>query len=365
MTLTDNFSKVRNNSIDAIKGMAMVLVVCGHCGAPFTHLIYLFHMAVFFMASGFCWNEKHAENFKSFVSYSISKIKTLWIPYAVCNILFVLFNNLFVFLNIYSSDSILSFSQMVLESVKSLLFLGGTPMGGATWFLRILFIVNVTHCLLGLICNKLKINKIVLLCIMLVVCGGVSWLVDIGIFKMPFENFFASYMAYLLGVIIRKIQCKFKHCSFIYYIIVAGVALIILCVLNFFGGIALNRGHITNPFYYILASLCGWIFLNGLAECIPVKLKILLGYIGRKSLSILLLHFISFKLVTMFFILIFRQDITLLNAFPVPDNAPSYLWILYCLAGVGIPLSLERLYGTVKSVIIKNVLPNRLKKEKL
>ena len=37
--------KNRNISIDIIKGIGIILMVGGHCGMPFTHFIYLFHMA--------------------------------------------------------------------------------------------------------------------------------------------------------------------------------------------------------------------------------------------------------------------------------------------------------------------------------
>lgn len=36
--------KNRNISIDIIKGIGIILMVGGHCGMPFTHFIYLFHM---------------------------------------------------------------------------------------------------------------------------------------------------------------------------------------------------------------------------------------------------------------------------------------------------------------------------------
>lgn len=40
-------NKERNISIDIIKGIGIILMVGGHCGMPFTHFIYLFHMAIF------------------------------------------------------------------------------------------------------------------------------------------------------------------------------------------------------------------------------------------------------------------------------------------------------------------------------
>ena len=57
----DNGSIVeRYKVIDVIKGYGICLMVCGHSGAPFTDWIYLFHMALFFIASGYLWNERNA-----------------------------------------------------------------------------------------------------------------------------------------------------------------------------------------------------------------------------------------------------------------------------------------------------------------
>lgn len=53
--------KNRNINIDIIKGIGIILMVGGHCGMPFTHFIYLFHMAIFFMASGYCFNASNSE----------------------------------------------------------------------------------------------------------------------------------------------------------------------------------------------------------------------------------------------------------------------------------------------------------------
>ena len=51
-------------------------------------------MAIFFIASGYMWNDRHAESLKSCAKYIVSKIRTLWIPFSVCNIVFTLCNNL-------------------------------------------------------------------------------------------------------------------------------------------------------------------------------------------------------------------------------------------------------------------------------
>ena len=52
-------SKARNNNIDIIKGIAIILMVYGHTFGVARDFIYLFHMPVFIFVSGYCFKEKH------------------------------------------------------------------------------------------------------------------------------------------------------------------------------------------------------------------------------------------------------------------------------------------------------------------
>lgn len=72
--------KNRNINIDIIKGIGIILMVGGHCGMPFTHFIYLFHMAIFFMASGYCFNASNSETMQDVLSFVKRKFKGLWFP---------------------------------------------------------------------------------------------------------------------------------------------------------------------------------------------------------------------------------------------------------------------------------------------
>ena len=51
--------KSRDDRIDMVKGIAIILVVLGHSGFPLTHWVYLFHMAVFFICAGYFITEKN------------------------------------------------------------------------------------------------------------------------------------------------------------------------------------------------------------------------------------------------------------------------------------------------------------------
>ena len=52
----------REEWVDTLKGIGILLVIVGHTNSPFFKLIYGFHMPLFFMISGFLYNEKSKKN---------------------------------------------------------------------------------------------------------------------------------------------------------------------------------------------------------------------------------------------------------------------------------------------------------------
>lgn len=94
----------RFRHIDTLKGIGIILMVGGHGNAPFSHFIGLFHMAIFFIASGYLWDDRNVEDIESCRKYIIRKFRTLWLPYVLCNVAFVLMNNLFLYVGIYTDN---------------------------------------------------------------------------------------------------------------------------------------------------------------------------------------------------------------------------------------------------------------------
>lgn len=153
----------RDKSVDVLKGLAMILIVTGHAFTPHRDWIYLFHVAVFFTASGYCWHSK-IQSGKQWSNYVWRKIKELYFPYIIYNCLFVFLNNLFVNLNIYTNNpyfleatigindiypqsltSIVSFNEMLEMLIKVCIFLYRPQVGGATWFITSLLVILVAH----------------------------------------------------------------------------------------------------------------------------------------------------------------------------------------------------------------------------
>lgn len=70
----------RNLKIDTIRGLLIILVVLGHYGNGIDHdIIFLFHMPLFFIISGFFLKRERLEN----NDYIVNKFRSLMVPYAV------------------------------------------------------------------------------------------------------------------------------------------------------------------------------------------------------------------------------------------------------------------------------------------
>lgn len=52
----------RNPLIDYMKAIGIILMVMGHSGSPITLWIYLFHMSLFFIISGYCIKEYYSDS---------------------------------------------------------------------------------------------------------------------------------------------------------------------------------------------------------------------------------------------------------------------------------------------------------------
>lgn len=133
-------------------------MVGGHCGMPFTHFIYLFHMAIFFMASGYCFNASNSETMQDVLSFVKRKFKGLWFPYVLWTAVFSLLHNVFIKTGIYSPDP-WSISEIGKNIIKSFFLHGHTQLGSALWFISTLMQIAVLYCCIDYVIKKVPVSK--------------------------------------------------------------------------------------------------------------------------------------------------------------------------------------------------------------
>lgn len=348
----------RNERIDIIKGFGIILMVLGHSGFPATHYIYLFHMAIFFIMSGGLYQDKYSHSMHTLKLYCLKKMKSLYIPFLSANLLFTLLNNFFITINIYTDNSNIlilegakvhqkyTLETYIIEILKTIFMIGGTEMGGALWFLRVLLIISLMYASLDLamykIIRKNNIRETVLgvIAVIFLLCG---YLLGKKHFNLNgVSQALSFFILYFIG---KEISYHPKIITYTENIIGSLLSCIILIFLNTKGTIALDMNQYENPIFLLIASCAGYVLINNAARymenCI-LKLPFLL--LGQHTMEILIWHFLSFKIINLLGIYLYHYPFYYVAQFPILLTDGLW-WLLYLLAGIGIPITISTLFS--------------------
>lgn len=325
-------------------------MVCGHAEGPFGHFISLFNMPIFWIASGYFWNDKAAATVKSAKSYIWKKIKSLYFPYVIANCVFTILQNFFILIKVTDESLKKTASEILILIVKKFLFIGTTSdFGTATWFLRVLFLVSVGHLIVCFVSARVKWGKYIqgFFILAAAVTADVVSHFKLG---LPFQlNAVPSaYLCYTLGIIFRRIHLEryLNH----HKLLIMFCSFGFLCLLSLFGSVGMVSGQQTSVMFLIVCAFLGWVMLWEAASIVGSKVGPPLSYIGRHTMSILILHLLSFKLVTLIYCAIVDGNLNRLVEFPILHDVP-YLWPFYTFAGVILPLSIGALFWKLKAQI--------------
>ncbi len=94
---------------------------------------------------------------------------------------------------------------------------------------------------------------------------------------------------------------------------------------------------------YSVCAILGTIMMLNLSHRLSLHQNIVtqfLKFAGDHTLEVLTWHFLAFKLVSFFIIIIYSLPIELLASFPVIPDYSNLYWPLYSLVGIGMPLSI-------------------------
>ena len=350
-------AKQRDPVLDSMRGIGIVLMVLGHSGFPGTDFIYLFHMALFFMLSGWLFSLRGGP-----VYFIKRKVVTLWLPFVLANTAFTVLNNLFLKLNILTGDERIlqvpgnavttpvTVKDVIGRTVHWCVFDGGTQLGGAMWFIQALFQVSILYALVEFILQRLLHGADTLLPqglfsgVLLWVgwrCGLAGWNVwGLGIAA-------SCYCLFYLGTVLRRTTREsipaYQRGIF------AAAAFAVLLILGQLGSVGLAGNGYSHPIFLLVASLAGWVLVRE-AACLTAPLpcvRAVLAYLGRATMPIVILHFLSFKLVTWLGLLATGGEPYLLAAFPIYFTGGVW-WLAYTAAGLALPLAANAVYRKMK-----------------
>lgn len=360
--ISGSLSKAENkrmDEIDIIKALAIIGMVLGHADAPFSKFIFLFHMAVFFIASGFCYKATASDSVKSVISTINKKLKLLWLPYFVWNLVYSLLNNLFIKINVYTDNQgllnyvsgshvkthqFMNAIDIIKNVMKGAIFSGGTEMGGAFWFLKILFAVSVCYCVGDFLAIKVFKQSLIVQLIVSVILLTIGYSLH-GQRIYGIAQVASCYCLYFMGYLLKLMKAKYQGWNWKQFLPVFIVSFAVLLLLNQFGGVALDRNSYENPAFLLATSFMGWCFLYSIAYFITLlPIKNFFLAIGKRTLTIVIFHFLSFKIVAIIVVKVYSLPDFCMAAFPNLHGAKGMWWLAYTIVGVGIPVVLNISY---------------------
>ena len=344
----------RNPTVDIAKGVAICLMVLGHSEMPRwgCNFIYMFHMPLFFILSGYCFKEKYLEDVGTFIKH---RLKGLYWPFVKFSLLFLILHNIFYRLHIYSS--IYGYrghgiAPLTLHEFKDSFWCIITAMQsnpqllGGYWFLRELLFSSILSLVLIKILPSIQQNKY---------CrpASVSWLIVACLIMSSLMSKFGLALPVFNINSLTFLCTAFFLTGYIFKHVGTGGGIsawrIILCFAIiatfsrfFHKEIVSTTFKSTIPYFFI--ALVGSYMTWGICALINGKfgkLSHALCWIGLNTLTILTWHFLAFKVVSLFIIYRYSLDIERLGEFPVMiEYAKVGWWVVYFLVAMAITLNI-------------------------
>ena len=333
----------RNRVISIARGICIVLMVIGHSGCPeyMRRLIYLFHMPFFFFASGyFCRPEQSLrgdDNSIGLYRRILRRFKRLYLPFILYGTAFLLLHDVFLDMGLYSPElDGAAYDLPAFGTVALKMFLKmdlPTRLMGGCWFLRSLLIAAVSIDIALYVLRKYS-KAPLLLTILAAVIVLVLRIAPDGtpVIRQLIPAAMGGYF-FLLGMHFRKLEDKARPGALLIVLMIASLA-----VCASFQPMDMSTPGVLNSLSYMIVAPIGIILVMILSKVLDkTRLNNLLGYLGDNSLTILALHFLCFKLVSLLAIKVTGLSAGMLAEFPVIPGLGGAWWVLYSIVGLLIP----------------------------
>lgn len=324
--------------IDVARGIGIILVIQGHAlGADsYRHLIYAFHMPLFFFLSGLVFDYRKysfSQNFKK-------SVNNILIPY-------FLFAFLFYFLWWLENGNLRFEFVAFLKHLQGIIYANSSNLffNLVLWFLPCLFITKITFAYLSL---KLKNKYLLFISILGFSLLGYFSFLYFPDLTLPFgiESAFTAIAFFAFGSILKtdfyeKIN-SIKKNKIIIIMVLSALTCILAGLLNYYlygRQIDIRLNNLGNYFIFYIGALSGIVATVGIS--ILINKNKILEYIGKKSLVLFVFHNFVFFYITKFLLVFINKE----TLWSIKDYYLSYF---YTIAALLIILGFTYLYKKLK-----------------
>ena len=358
----------RDTTISIAKGIAIILMVIAHAEAPgwLCKFIFEFHMPLFFITAGYFFSLKYLNDEATFVK---KRIKGLYLPFVKWSVFFLIIHNWMFDIGIlnetYGNDAGGVTHPYTWHQIQQNLWNILTAMGGydqflcgAFWFFRGLLVASILY----LIIYKVLYSSLTrwprmtslipyLICIiMLLLCGWKTYegLKIITLVQGGYRDLMGCFF-FGCGFIFQQYANGYHRLIRRHY---AGIWLTIcfaLIVWLFSKHLTANmnwRSTYTQFLSLPIPALLGFLMTFNISTWLNKHegwLKRFLTYTGDHTLHIFIFHIVAYKAVSLIKIYYYGLDMQQIGCHMVIHDysQQDIFWILYTVAGVGIPLGID------------------------
>lgn len=355
--IRDEKGKLQQEYWDILKGIGALCIVIGHCIMPIQNFVYLFHVPLFFFISGFMFSE---DKYGDYPYDNIKGRMKSWVKYVVMYVVYILFHNIFLRLDMLRIDeSAYSPSQMVEQMAYAVIGDGDELLAGPLWFVPVLVIGSGVMGFIICLSRKIEkktgrvLHKIIFQ--LLIICS----LTTVGYLMILYGWDLAAHMQialavqlyFWIGYLMRNYVKDFEKYIKLWVSIVAFVILAIYSQSHLY---SLVDG-LVDPMMYVM-SFVGFYFCMSLAKIIcqvkhPKIVKKLFVSMGQASFLLMGTHFVIIRGIDRVYAG-YMKDLSMMYDYYLGNH--NCLIPLYLLLGIGIPLVLRGIWkGGVKCWIAK------------
>ena len=342
--------------LDIMKGILIILMVVGHATGKFNGFIYQFHMAAFFLLSGYTTKLKK----RTFIETLLYKFCTLFIPVLTA---FCIVGGITWLLNKSGKyEVIFDVTQLPYVGAKfaiSAFVKNGSfyPWWlGASWFIITLFNVDIILRLLFSICNH-KVNVQMLSFSFGLFLFG--YMLNSEGKSLPWYWTLALIAQFytIIGILLSEVQYEEKKDMRVTLNRVVGVLITSVVSYAFY-----RTTHVTMDFasgkfnspildiFIVLNDTLLIFFMAKIIEKIGVLCKIL-SFMGSNTLGIVFFHFMYFKVIIGILYLLGVVDKSYLICYLPPEGTNAYVLILIIFGSI----ILSILSWKILSLIFKGI----------
>lgn len=345
----------RNKTIDIARGIAIILMCIGHANCPdiLQKFVSMFHMAFFFVISGYFFNKE--KTFSQPWNFIIKKIKGLYIPFITWGIIFTFLHNVFLNLKLLGPNNHYYGIKETLWKAftTNTRFIPTEEMMVPYWFFACLFYVSIFSMLLFFISNRLSKKKWIecLIFLLAYVIGFILLYTKNGnSYDYIIRTFIISFLFYL-GYLWYHFKDKIQYNG---TGLILSIIILIAGLFSSYNTINIALLELENPLIFLVYSVSGTYMLLNISKYIENHtsyLKSFLSYTGSKTLIILLCNCLCIRVFNLL-----RVYIEKYTGYPTTiftHNSDWYWWILYTAFMIIVPLTLNWSYHQMKKLIFK------------